>query len=82
MMSKPKSDRMKSIFQKVFLVFWYYVFLLFKFWDTTVQCARDIFDFVFKFYMLVTYSLVTWLVANPENNLILNNHSGIGCSLD
>ena len=47
-----------------------------------LQCVRDIIAFVFKFYTLFTHSLVAQLVVNPENGLILSEHSRMGCYQD
>ena len=43
-----------------------------------LQCVLDIVAFVFKFYTLFTQSLIAKIVVNPENNLILHDHSRIG----
>ena len=49
---------------------------------SVLQCVRDIIAFVFKFYTLFTHSLAAELVANPENGLILSDHSRMGRDLD
>ena len=43
-----------------------------------LQCVGDIIAFVIKFYTLFTHSLVAYLVADPENGLILSNNSKMG----
>ena len=50
------------------------------FWNFgIVNCVRDIIAVVFKFYPLFAHSFVAQLVAdtlpNPENGLILSDHS-------
>ena len=39
------------------------------------QCIRDIIAIVFKFYTLFTHRLAAYLVAEPDNGLILSDHS-------